>query len=119
MSAELKQEAWRDRVSEREQRIRERIATTTKAAQVSRLHAFEDIPFLLAELDAIDRLLARRAAIDDIPDRFGKIAYMVNVLAANQSRLARDEPETSREHEHVYAEGADRCYKCGVLKRRY
>lgn len=27
--------------------------------------------------------------------------------------------ETSRNHEHVYVEGGDRCYKCGVLKRRY
>lgn len=66
--------------TKREQQIRERVARISKAAQVSRIDAFEDIPFLLGELDSIDRLLANRDALDDIPDRFGKIAFMLSCL---------------------------------------
>lgn len=73
-----------------ERQIRERWQRTTKAAQVSRAHAYEDIPFLLGELNAIDAMLARRSALDDFTERVDKISHAITRAKQAEEFIARE-----------------------------
>ena len=74
----------------RERQIREQWQRVTKPAQVSRIDAFDAIPFLLGQLDAVDQVLARRDALDDAPDRVSKIARAINRAKQAEEFIARE-----------------------------
>ena len=119
-------------MTDKEKQIREGWAKTRSAATLSRIDAFEAIPFLLNELDAIDQLLARREAIDDLPDRLSKVGFMVNLCSRTHDFLLREghrfcdipdcncnswhKVEKTRPHTCTFYVGAERCSSCGVLR---